>query len=175
MILDSYIRWRHSHGFGVHSPFAYNIVTSAISPGHRYAYYGYEAIEETLENDSSTPAPQNRRRQDARLLLRLIVALGYDKVLLPPETDAALIAAVRASGAKEDSRYPDLAVTYTPEQAVPLLEAGIPVLIMSPERRCDMNPAIPGETFNGLILLGLRKALIIPRKQMARTFYTMAF
>ena len=47
-IWEGYLRWRHSHGFGVHSPYAYHIVTGVIRPGD-YGYYGYH----------SNPIPQN--------------------------------------------------------------------------------------------------------------------
>ncbi|MDE6444827.1 MAG: hypothetical protein K2K64_10490 [Muribaculaceae bacterium] len=166
MIFDAYIRWRHSRGFGVHSPFAYHIVTSAISPGRQYGYYGYEAIEQS--------DPKNSRR-DARFLLRLIVALDAKRVLIPATADKALLTAVRASGAEIVSDSPDLAVVFSPDKAPALIDKGIPVLIMSASRKCDMETALPGNPFRGLILLGLRKALIIPREDMARTFYTMSF
>ena len=34
-----YRRWRHTRGFGVHSPFAFRLVTEAIHPPRGYAYY----------------------------------------------------------------------------------------------------------------------------------------
>ncbi len=47
LLANAYLRWRHSHGFGVHSPFAYNLVTMAVRPG-KYGYYGYELIDRVI-------------------------------------------------------------------------------------------------------------------------------
>lgn len=35
----AYSRWRHGHGFGIHSPFAYRFVTEVLRQG--YGYYAY--------------------------------------------------------------------------------------------------------------------------------------
>ncbi|MDE6333696.1 MAG: hypothetical protein K2L77_03515 [Muribaculaceae bacterium] len=34
-----YKRWRHGHGYGVHSPYAYRMVREVLRPPHGYAYY----------------------------------------------------------------------------------------------------------------------------------------
>lgn len=79
LLANAYLRWRHSHGFGVHSPFAYNLVTMAVRPG-KYGYYGYELIDRVI----LTPGKRYDRdvRRDARLLLRLLVALGSRRLLI---------------------------------------------------------------------------------------------
>lgn len=41
-----YKRWRHSRGYGVHSPYAYKIVTEVLQSPRGYAYYGYEILGE---------------------------------------------------------------------------------------------------------------------------------
>lgn len=38
-LLSLYKRWRHTRGFGVHSPFAYRIVKEVVHPPRGYAYY----------------------------------------------------------------------------------------------------------------------------------------
>lgn len=58
-LIDSYKCWRHGHGFGVHSPFAYRMVREVLRPGRVYAYYAYKSL----------PAGE------LRLLYRIMVAL----------------------------------------------------------------------------------------------------
>lgn len=65
MIAAAYKRWRHSRGYGVHSPFAYDIVRHVINPARGYAYYGYHELETASAN-----SPRAMRRA-AFLLLRL--------------------------------------------------------------------------------------------------------
>lgn len=48
-----YKRWRHTRGYGVHSPFAYRLITEAIHPKHGYVYYaelgpGMTPLQRTL-------------------------------------------------------------------------------------------------------------------------------
>lgn len=38
-LFDRFCRWRHSRGFGIHSPFAYRLITEAICPARGYLYY----------------------------------------------------------------------------------------------------------------------------------------
>lgn len=38
-LFSLYKRWRHTRGFGVHSPFAYRMVKEVVSPPRGYAYY----------------------------------------------------------------------------------------------------------------------------------------
>lgn len=43
-LFNWYLRWRHSHGFGVHSPFAFDFLCSELRPQGGYAYYGYDML-----------------------------------------------------------------------------------------------------------------------------------
>lgn len=65
-MLDALVRWRHSHGFGVHSPSAFRLIREVINPPSLYAYYAYADIE----------AIASDRRQGE--LLRLIFRLMLD-------------------------------------------------------------------------------------------------
>ena len=96
-ISEAYRRWRHSRGFGVHSPFAYRIVTEALYPRHGYAYY--------IENDarlSSADAAEGRR---ARALFRLIILLRMESgesvsVRLADDAPQCWRKALRLAGAR---------------------------------------------------------------------------
>lgn len=62
MLSDIYKRWRHSKGYGVHSPYAYKIVTEVIQQPKGYSYYGYDKIK---------GLSQRKERRFLRMLLRL--------------------------------------------------------------------------------------------------------
>lgn len=84
-------RWRHAHGYGVHSPFGYQLVIRAVHPGD-YAWYGYEAIE------TSMPTGLGRRaRREARMFLRFLTTLSPSSVFIPNDIDAPYLAALRAA------------------------------------------------------------------------------
>ena len=43
-LTDRYKRWRHGHGYGVHSPYAYHIVREVLRPSDQVGYYAYTDI-----------------------------------------------------------------------------------------------------------------------------------
>ncbi len=56
-------RWRTSKGFGVHSPFAYTLITEVLRLDDRYGWYAYDEIDAV-----TTHGPTRRR---ARLIYRI--------------------------------------------------------------------------------------------------------
>ncbi len=44
--MSAIARWRHRHGFGVHSPFAYQLIREVITPRRIYCYYAEEETED---------------------------------------------------------------------------------------------------------------------------------
>lgn len=81
-LMDRYRRWRHGHGYGVHSPFAYLMVKEVVRPGNGYDYYGYDCI-----NEACAAMPRDHRhrhmRRHARILLRLVARLDIRSAYLP--------------------------------------------------------------------------------------------
>ena len=69
----------------------------------------------------------------------------------------------------------EMEVVAEPEEARKFVWMGVPVLVIAPGRRRELEAAIPGEDFRGLIMLSPSKLLIVPREGMARTFYPMRF
>lgn len=63
-------RWRHGHGFGVHSPWAYRVITEVI--GEHAKYYAYPEIDALF----------GRRRKTARTVFRLLVFLRPANVVV---------------------------------------------------------------------------------------------
>lgn len=72
--LDFINRWRHTHGYGVHSPLAFRIVKECIRPDAAYAYYADEVADHELHDHP-------RARRQARLLIRLQAQLPTDRLL----------------------------------------------------------------------------------------------
>ncbi len=70
-ILNKYRRWRHSRGFGIHSPFAYRIVKEALYPQRGYQYYA-----------ELTPALSDPMDAMAYRLKVLLRSLGYGVEIL---------------------------------------------------------------------------------------------
>lgn len=183
----AYVRWRHSRGFGVHSPFAYNLVRMAIHPGD-YGYYGYSDIDRVLLSPGYKAYPH--ARDDARLLLRLLVQLRSRRLILP-EGLPAMEAAAKAAGAasrrfrKADGdrdslpapREGDFLVSVrdilTPDQLSLRLQRGTSLLILYPSK--ETAATIHASCGRGLIFHGLRLLLAIPREEMAFVSYTMRF
>lgn len=87
-------RWRHTRGYGVHSPFGYQLVTRVIRPGH-VAYYGYADIDHALSGPHI-----GRLRREARMLLRLAAMLNPESIFLQNGAHPAYQAAVRALGTR---------------------------------------------------------------------------
>lgn len=92
--LTAPLRLRTSHGFGVHSPFAYSFITNVLS--QNYHYYSY--IEQNMRNDAVTAQCGHHTVNPSRyqhLVFRVvnyfspsvIIAAGYGSGL---ETMAAL-------------------------------------------------------------------------------------
>ena len=71
-IAESYKRWRHTRGYGVHSPYAYSVVKEVVRPGRRYAYYGYDDIDNAIDSNAVRHA-----RRMATTLLRLGLHPAY--------------------------------------------------------------------------------------------------
>lgn len=75
-VFDLITRWRHTRGYGVHSPLAFRIVTECVRPDSRYAYYADSRIEYLYAGD-------RRRCRQMRLIVRLIDQLRPEEVWMP--------------------------------------------------------------------------------------------
>lgn len=79
--MTAFNRWRHRHGFGVHSPLAFIIATEGVSRQKKYRYYEEEAIEA-----SSLPLSlrrHNMRKCRIRNLLQRLGITDYQYILNP--------------------------------------------------------------------------------------------
>lgn len=84
--IKSFRKLRYRKGFGVHSPFAYDLITSVIE--ERYRYYSYNAIEVYLKktlypklDDEKLSLRKKIERKKSTLLFRLVNRF-HPKVIL---------------------------------------------------------------------------------------------
>lgn len=96
LVADRYLRLRHSYGFGVHSPYAFRLVKTILTPG-RYGFYGYDDIEEAF---NSFPATDTRQYRLSRVLLRFLATEPKRKVYISSVCHTAFRAAVKASSSR---------------------------------------------------------------------------
>lgn len=182
-ISEAYKRWRHSRGFGIHSPFAYDLVKNVISPG-QYSYYGYWDIDKAILSPQSNDYPALRK--DARLLLRLLVWLNVKRLWIYPPSQTVFATVAAAAGIKcsDVSNLKNLATQSgdlllisgkSPHvgEAAKIITGGTGTIAFDPSKRLrnEMKEAMK----DGLILEGTRAVLAIPRPEMALTYYSVKF
>lgn len=182
-ISQAYKRWRHSRGFGVHSPYAYDLIKSVVSPGN-YAYYGYWDIDKAILSPQAHDYPFLRK--DARLLLRLLVWLKSSRLLIYPPQQTVFSTVAAAAGIK----YADISnlKTLAPKagdlllisgksprdgEGAKIITEGVGIIAFDPSKRLrkEMTEAMK----DGLILEGTRILLAIPRPEMVLTSYSIKF
>lgn len=75
-IFDIIERWRHTLGYGVHSPLAYRLVKECVHPDFRYAYYSDYLIDSAFADDY-------RMRANIRMLVRMLNLLRISHLHMP--------------------------------------------------------------------------------------------
>lgn len=176
---ESYKRWRHTRGYGVHSPFAYRVVSRVIHPRGGYGYYGYERIEESLSGEST-----RTERREARMLLRLAADAAIRSAYVPAGTPQAYVSALlgaasslrithdRSEAAQCDIVAAVPAVFEVSALAGMLERTEPPIIVMRGygEPECL---ALFGALREGIMLYGPHNALLIPRAGVQKVKYTV--
>ena len=86
--LKDYIRrWRHTRGYGVHSPLAFSIVKECIRPDKRYGFYCDAYLDFEYHED-------RRGLRRARMIIRLLNLLRPSLVWMP-DSDKRIATAIR--------------------------------------------------------------------------------
>lgn len=161
LMADRYRRWRHSRGYGIHSPLAYTLVTEALYLRHGYAYY--RETDPRLDADS----PGTARR--ARALYRLITVLRRDfgsplPVYLAPSAPACHRKAALLAGACLVNKPESARCAVLPPATPPRPQGDCPDL------DCGRHE-IPKS--GRLIFLGRHWTIVISGHQMADTVYIL--
>lgn len=86
-------RWRMTHGYGIHSPLAFRIVSNVIRPRRNVVYYG----EEKLETDAAIRCSRKEMNR-ARLLLRFVADRQPSFVWISPGLKPLYREAIRLAG-----------------------------------------------------------------------------
>lgn len=94
-LAESYKRWRHTRGYGVHSPFAYGLIKNVLRPGRGYAYYAYHDIEAVAQNTGGIEVAAQ-----ACMLFRLITWLGVRSVWMGRDVPVPYRQAAKCAGSK---------------------------------------------------------------------------
>lgn len=173
----SYKRLRHTYGFGVHSPFAFQLVKDVVRPGRLYSWYGYEDI------DAAVNAGRKgiKIERQAKMFHRLLTAIHPESLFLPLGSDPLYHVAAAAVGTgMKIERKPKHALEcsmiashkdfipldmlkkhiLTPEKSI--------VLMNYPEGWADaLFESLP----EGLMLYSPRNAIIIHRPEMMKVSY----
>ncbi|MDE6649856.1 MAG: hypothetical protein K2K45_07995 [Muribaculaceae bacterium] len=73
---DRITRWRHTRGYGVHSPLAYSIVKECIRPQKIYGFYSDAYLEFEFHED-------RKGLRNAKMTLRLVNLLRPARIWMP--------------------------------------------------------------------------------------------
>lgn len=88
LCIKNYImRWRHTRGYGVHSPLAFRIVKECIRPDIRYGFYCDAYLDFEYHSDRLA-------LRHARLIIRLLHLLRPSHVWMPA-ADKRIVTAIR--------------------------------------------------------------------------------
>lgn len=128
-----YRRWRHGRGYGVHSPFAYHLITEVIN--QPCAYYAYEQLR---------AMPRRREAQDAALLFRLAVHFAPSTVWISPgPARKALLHILRLAdrNIRTTANPLEANMIIATADALPPLEASLRPSVVTVLLDCESAPA----------------------------------
>lgn len=183
-----YRRWRHTRGFGIHSPYAFALLTDALRPGRRYAYYGDADIDAAVEEwgvaCEATGRRAKRVRRNARLLLRLLAATRPASLWLDPTLPAPLAVAADKAGYRPGERmatdWRQAAMIVTAGDDTRLFGAELARWLAVPRRSLllfDPGKALADALYSalpeGLMLRAPRVVWLINRRGMRKLSYTV--
>lgn len=177
-LFQPYLRWRHSEGFGVHSPYAYRFVKDVIKPGN-YGYYGYSAIEKEARK-------RNWNNEDLKLLLRTAIFLDTKRIIVQKEMagKAGLVSSAIGTTLTVIKKSENLISNMTDlliadslaghdKSVEKAISSGTPVIAFDPDPSLRQLMVKPLE--RGVLFDGLRIMILIPRQEMAYVRYTTRF
>lgn len=176
-ICKPYLRWRHSKGYGVHSPYAYLFVTDVLNPGP-YAYYAYWEIDGNLRESE---IKNYRLIKRVKFYIRLSHFLKSRRIVAAGEKRAALLAAAALNMATAtfekkgdfEFKHGDLLIIENAEIDKSVIEQaikkGVPMMTFNPSM--SLRNEIGKTRERGLLFSGRKMQILIPREEMAFTTY----
>ena len=172
-------RWRNSHGFGVHSPFGYQLVERVIKCRKGYAYYAYTDIDRCCRQEHYPKSITT----EAKILLRLVCFLKPQSFYLPPDSGKVFQLALKKSNS-------NLRIVRNPAKAnscdiIASHGYDIPIAILkdyisSPGKSILLKDAPESwseslfEAMNeGIMIRGKKNTILISRPEMQKVSYQM--
>lgn len=181
-LFRKYLRWRHSKGFGVHSPYAFGFVEEVLNP-RDYALYGYHDIDAAFFNEGS---PGNISRKEIRLILRILVFLNTKRILtftsaakefrvLEKILNIPFVNLDKETGLNISSC--DLVMIdqseYGPEPIIKALNCKASVLAIKPDK--ELKSLMEKPLNKGVLFAGNKHYLLVPDDRMEYVVYTLNF
>lgn len=181
-LFKKYLRWRHSRGYGVHSPYAYRFVTDVLRPGD-YGFYAYHDIDHDILMSKGKSQIDS---QNLRLLYRIIVFLNTSRLIISGDKEPSVKLLAKVSRLPlldfqkikdNDFKKGDLVIitsgNISKERFETVVNNQVPVLALDPSKQVRALLANPLE--KGLLFNGTKKSLLIPRHEMAYISYDILF
>lgn len=180
---EIYLRWRHSKGYGVHSPYAFRFINDVVRPGN-YGYYAYDNLEQYSRGES---IESRWFFKDARFIIRLSVFLKTKRIVtLGKRIGEARIAAKALKITYYNCESPesltpkpgDLLIIFTGREEYRevihrAIEKDVAIYAVSPCR--EIEEVIEKPIEHGVLFEGKTKLILIPRKEMEYVSYSVKF
>ncbi|MDE5635752.1 MAG: hypothetical protein K2I52_05545 [Muribaculaceae bacterium] len=162
-------RYRHSRGFGIHSPLAFRIITEIINSGGT-GYY----------TETAATLPAGMSREDYRRIVALICLLRPGSVTTGHKVLDQAITTDIDSAIKTDTTEPDMIVVCDSRLPHPALlgtclERGGTVIITDSRNLRDQISKILHGMGHGISLSGKRMVIAIGRRDIPRQHFELNF
>lgn len=162
-------RYRHSRGFGIHSPLAFRIITEIINGGDT----GYYTV-------TATSLPDVVNREDYRRIVAMICLLRPGSVTTGHKTLDQAITTDIDSAISTDTTDPDMIVVCDsrlphPAMLGACLERGGTVIITDSRNRREHISRILHGMSHGISLSGKRMVIAIGRRDIPRQHFELNF
>lgn len=173
-----YLRWRHSKGFGVHSPFAYRFVITVLRPGP-YKYYSYQEIDRYLRNQEFH---NHRFINLVKFIIRLSIFLKTKRIITVGADNRASEVATKALDINLLSLHGNSNFKFLPHDLIIIsgengdlsmvkaaLQQKVPVFAIHPKEIIRHELETPLEF--GVLFNDKHYMLLIPRPEMKYVAY----
>lgn len=172
--LDYINRWRHTRGYGVHSPLAFRIVKECVRPDSKYGFYSDAYLDFEFHED-------RKGLRNARMAIRLVNLLQPRRIWYP-NGDKRLCTALKMSfpsihlaTQKECPKNADFIINSDCRNIKSRWEKmydsdECTMLILS---RCNEEETPVSEEAPTMILYGRNFTIMIRRVGMERICYTL--